>query len=80
MKRTTVVIPNDLASLLDLERRRSNRSTAEVIRAALASYLGGEGTQAKPLPFASLGRSGRCDTAREAETILEREWGRAGDR
>ncbi|MBI2864933.1 MAG: CopG family transcriptional regulator [Chloroflexi bacterium] len=45
MKRTTLVIPDDLASLLDLERRRSNRSIAEIVREALTRYLGGEGAQ-----------------------------------
>ncbi|MBI2864494.1 MAG: CopG family transcriptional regulator [Chloroflexi bacterium] len=78
MKRTTVVIPDDLASLLDLERRRSNRSVAEIIREALARYLEGEGMEPRRLPFAALGRSGHHDTAREAEAILEREWGNAG--
>ncbi len=79
MKRTTVVIPDDLANLRDLERRRSNGSIAEIIREALVSYLGGEGMQPRRLPFAALGRSGHHDTAREAEAILEREWGHAGD-
>lgn len=80
MKRTTVVLPDDLANLLELEARRSNRSAAEIVREALASHLRGEGTQPKRLPFAALGRSGRHDTSREAEAILEREWGHAGRR
>lgn len=80
MKRTTVVLPDDLVNLLELERRRSNRSTAGIIREALASYLLGEEMQAKGVPFAALGRSGQRNTAREAEDILEREWGAAGRR
>ncbi|MDO8673950.1 MAG: CopG family transcriptional regulator [Dehalococcoidia bacterium] len=79
MKRTTVVIPDNLANLLDLEHRRSNRSVAMIIREALVSYLEGEGAQTRRLPFAALGRSGHHDTAREAEAILEREWGHDSD-
>jgi hypothetical protein len=77
MKRTTIMLPDDLAKLLELEARRSNRSSAEIVREALASHLRGEGAQLKRLPFASLGRSGQRDTAREAEAILDREWGHA---
>ena len=80
MKRTTVMIPEDLANLLELERRRSNRSTARIVREALASYLRAEGMEPKRLPFASLGRSGQRHTAREAEDILAREWGDASSR
>lgn len=80
MKRTTVVLPDDLARLLELEASRSNRSAAEIVRDAVASYLRGDAAQPKRLPFAALGRSGRHDTAREAEAIIEREWGDAGRR
>jgi len=80
MKRTTVVLPDDLANLLELERRRRNLSTAEVIREALASYLRGGRGERKKLAIASLGRSGRRDTARLAEEILAREWGSADGR
>jgi hypothetical protein len=75
MKRTTVVLPDDLAALLDLERRRRDVSTAVIVREALTAYLRRDGTPAKPLPFAALGRSGTRDTAQEAEAILAREWG-----
>lgn len=80
MKRTTVVLSEELAALLDLERSRRNLSAAEIIREALAAYLKGEGAQPRRLRFAALGRSGHHDTAREAEAILAREWGCAGRR
>ncbi len=80
MKRTTIMIPEDLANLLELERRRSNRSTARIVREALASYLRADGMEPKRLPFAALGRSGYRHIAREAEEILPREWGDAGNR
>lgn len=80
MKRTTIVLPDDLAELLEIEARRTNRSIAEIVRKALASHLRGEVAQPKRLPFAALGRSGHRNTAREAEAILEREWGHVGRR
>ncbi|MGH2354577.1 MAG: ribbon-helix-helix protein, CopG family [Chloroflexota bacterium] len=75
MKRTTVLLPDDLAALLDLERRRRDVSTAEVIRDALEVYLKGKGEDAKPFSFIGAGRSGRGDVARNIEEILAREWG-----
>lgn len=78
MKRTTVVLPDDLAALLDLERRRRDVSTATIIREALTAYLRGDGAWPTRLPFVALGRSGFQDTAREAEAILAREWVDAG--
>jgi len=80
MKRTTVVIPDDLATLLDLERKRRDTSAAEIVRAALEAYLRPGHGGPKQLRIAALGRSGHHDTAREAEAILTREWGNAGDR
>ena len=80
MKRIAVVLPDDLAALLDLERRRRDTSIAEIVREALETYLRAGAGQPKRLRFVALGRSGHHDTAQEAETILAREWGRAGDR
>ena len=39
MRRTTVMLPDDLARLLDLERERRRASTADLVRQALEAYL-----------------------------------------
>ncbi len=39
MKRTTVVLPDHLAALLDEERRRRDVSTAMIIREAVERYF-----------------------------------------
>jgi hypothetical protein len=70
---TTILVDDDIAELLEYERRRRDSSTAAIVREALTQYL--TKTAAKPLPFVGLGGSGRLDTARKAETILSREWG-----
>ena len=39
MRRTTVMLPDDLAHLLDIERERRRTSLADLIRQALEAYL-----------------------------------------
>ena len=71
MKRTTVVLPDDLAALLERERRRRGVSTAGIIREALDAYFA---RPDEPLPFIALGASGYHDTAERMEEIMDREW------
>ena len=73
MKRTTLMLPDDLAGLLDQERRRLDLSAAEVVRRALRAYFGAKGTPTPPA-FIGLGRSGYRTTARDLDEILAREW------
>jgi hypothetical protein len=74
--RTTISLPNDLATLLTREARRRETSVSAVVRRAVAAFLGASGER-RELPFAALGRSGRRHTARDAEKILTAEWGHA---
>jgi hypothetical protein len=76
MTRTTVSLPDDLATLLAREARRRETSVSELVRRAVESFLGVSG-ELRKLPFAALGRSGRRHTARDAEKILIAEWGNA---
>ena len=76
MTRTTVSLPDDLATLLDREARRRETSASDIVRRALESFLGASDRH-RELPFAALGRSGRRNTARNAEKILAAEWGHA---
>jgi len=76
MMRTTVSLPDDLATLLVREARRHETSVSDIVRRALESFLGTSGER-RELPFAALGRSGRRHTARDAEKILTAEWGHA---
>jgi Arc/MetJ-type ribon-helix-helix transcriptional regulator len=73
MKRITFVVPDDLAVLLEDERRRRDVSVAEVIREALTAHLAG-GAEPRRLPFIGLGRSGFHDTARNIDRVLDEEW------
>ena len=73
MKRTTLVLPDNLAGLLDQERRRLDVSAAEVVRRALTQYFGAKAAS-KPPAFIGLGRSGYRTTAQDVEEILARDW------
>jgi hypothetical protein len=61
MKRTSVLLPDPLAALLDLERRRRDVSAAEIIRLALESYLNGDQVEPKRLGFIGHGRADGAD-------------------
>ncbi len=75
MRRTTVLLDDDLADLLEHARRRGDTSTAAVVREALTAYLTKGRQRRQRLAFVGLGASGHSDTARKAEAILAREWG-----
>jgi ribbon-helix-helix CopG family protein len=74
MRRTTVLLADELADQLDYERRRRNQSTAAIVREALTEYLAGGKPSPKRLGFVGLGRSGYRDTSVKIEEILAREW------
>jgi len=81
MKRTTVMLPDDLAALLDYERRRRDVSATAIVREALEQYLVNGGAE-HPNPkfsFFGIGRSGSKGKyagriAANMEEILKDEW------
>ena len=75
MKRTTILIPDELAALLDFERRRRDVPASALVREALEAYLTGASRASARLPFVGLGRSGHRTTARDIDAILDEEWG-----
>lgn len=76
MTRITITLPDELARVLSHEARRRAEPVSAVVREALRSHLEGSKAPPRKLPFVGLGRSGRRHTARDAERILRREWGR----
>lgn len=74
MRRTTILLEDDLADQLEYERRRRNQSTAAIVREALTEYLAGGKPRPRRLGFAKLGRSGYHDTSEKFDEILAREW------
>jgi ribbon-helix-helix CopG family protein len=74
MRRTTISLPEEIAELLGREAKRRGQSVSEIVRSALLEHFAIAGGK-KKLPFVGLGRSGRKNTARNAEAILAKEWG-----
>lgn len=62
------------------EAQRRRISVSELARDALREHLDVDRHEPKDLPFVGIGRSGQRHTARDAEEILTREWGRARGR
>jgi predicted transcriptional regulator len=83
MTRTTITLPDDLASALKREARRRHTSVSAVAREALTERLGLRAEGPREVPFAALGRSTDGRTARESDRVLaevfERRDRRGGD-
>jgi hypothetical protein len=75
MKRVTISLPEAVAEAARLEARRRGVSVAEITRQALVVFLKID-DEPRRIPFASLGRSGYRNTARDIRKILREEWGR----
>jgi hypothetical protein len=74
MRRTTILLDDDLADQLDYERRRRNQSTTAIVREALTEYLAGGRAKPKKLGFIGLGRSRGGATGRNIDKVIAREW------
>lgn len=79
MRRITISLPEELAAVVADQADRDGTSVSEVVRRAVVLAFGA-GDQPPALPFAALGRSGQRTTARDAESILAREWSLARHR
>jgi predicted transcriptional regulator len=71
MKRTTVRLPDDVASLLRREAGRRGTTVSAITREAIESYLG-VGIP-RQLYGTGAGSSGRADISRRIEEILLKE-------
>ncbi len=80
MRRTSISLPDDLATALEREARRRGVPVSQIAREAIEARLGRTPGARRELPFAALGRSGYRSTARDLEEILQAEWGIDRDR
>jgi predicted transcriptional regulator len=68
MKRTSIALPDELATLVQHEAQRSATSVSEVIRDAIAkTYLG----RARKIPFAGICDDPKITRAARLEEALE---------
>ena len=69
MKRTTVMLPDDLAARLRYEAKRRGESTAALVREAVEQYLPRD-TGRRTLSFFALGKSGIADGSERVDEIV----------
>ena len=70
MKRTSVLLPDDIAKLLKLEAERRGVTPSLVIREAVATYVAGPSTKPRELKFANL-FTGEVDSEFSADRLEE---------
>jgi len=71
MKRATIVLPDELATLIEREGRRRGVPVATIVRDALDDYFSARRASAA---ITGGDRSDGMQTARDMEEILSREW------
>ncbi|HEU0304271.1 MAG TPA: CopG family transcriptional regulator [Gaiellaceae bacterium] len=69
MKRTSVMLPDDVAARLRYEARRRGQSTAALVREAVEQYLPSE-AKGRTLSFFAIGRSGMPDGSERVDEIV----------
>ena len=69
MKRTTVMLPDELEARLRLEARRRAVSIAEVVREAVALHLPAA-EPGRPLAFFAIGEGGPADASERVDEYV----------
>jgi hypothetical protein len=71
MKRTTVMLPDEVEARLRLEARRRSVSIAEVVREAVELHLPAP-EPGRPLSFFSIGAGGPADASERVDEYVTR--------
>lgn len=71
MKRTSIMLPEDMALRLGQESRRRGVSAAEIVRDALESYMPAP-RQGTPLSFFAVGAGGPKDGSERVDEFVTR--------
>ena len=73
MYRTTVMLPDDLARLVALERERRGISTADLVRQSLEAFLAHR-TDRPRYSFMGIARSDGSVSAERLDDFLDQHW------
>jgi hypothetical protein len=71
MKRTTIMLPDELEARLRLEARRREVSIAEIVREAVESHLPAA-EPGRPLSFFAVGEGGPEDASERVDEFVSR--------
>ncbi|MEW6583650.1 MAG: ribbon-helix-helix protein, CopG family [Actinomycetota bacterium] len=72
MRRTTVMLPDDLDARLRLEARRRGVPVAEVVREAVERHLPAAAAPGEPLSFFAVGEGGPADASERVDEHVHR--------
>jgi hypothetical protein len=75
MRRTTILLPDELATLVEIERKRRDVTTAELVRLALTSFLQPSAEHARRFSFIGIAESGVADTSERVDELLAEGFG-----
>jgi hypothetical protein len=70
MKRTTVMLPEELDARLRFEARRRGVGIAEVVREAVESHLPEPAREGQPLSFFAVGEGGPPDASERVDEYV----------
>ncbi len=80
MKRTTIVLSDDLADLVEHEARRQGLSVSEVIRRSVQQTLVGSSSRPRKIPWAGIIDDPAMVHGDDVEEELTRSWADELDR
>ena len=70
MKRTTVMLPDDVLARVRLESRRRGTSVADVVREAVERAFAQPERSGKPLSFFGVGEGGPADASERVDEFV----------
>ncbi|MGI8608573.1 MAG: ribbon-helix-helix protein, CopG family [Candidatus Dormibacteria bacterium] len=74
MRRTTIMLPDDVALLLDVERERLRASSADLVRQALEAYL--RPAAGRRYSFIGIAEGDGSSSGEHAEELLDDRYAR----
>ncbi len=76
MKRTTIVLPDDMAALVDREAKRLGIPVSEVVRRAIRQTLLGSSSSPREIPWAGIIDDPEMIPGNRVDEELAKDWAR----
>jgi Arc/MetJ-type ribon-helix-helix transcriptional regulator len=76
MKRTTIVLPDDMAELVEREAKRLGIPVSELVRRAIRQTLLGSRSKPRDIPWAGIIDDPRMIPGSRVDEELEKDWQR----
>ena len=80
MKRTTIVLPDDMAALVEREAKRLGISVSERVRRAIRQTLLGSSSKAREIPWAGIIDDPHMIPGSRVDAELAKDWDHELDR